>query len=58
MEKMLGKKQFAALMGPLVGKRSTGTTMAPDSDPRPAVGRLPAQVEFAGYLPVTTDETM
>ncbi len=58
MEKMLGKKQFASLLGSLVGKRSTGTTMAPDSDPRPAVGRLPAQVEFAGYLPVTTDETM
>lgn len=51
MEKMLGKKQFAATMGELVIKRSTGTTVVPDSDPRPAVGRLSASDDFAGLLP-------
>lgn len=56
IEKLTGKKKFP---GELVIKRSTGTTVAPDSDPRPAVGRLSAQAEFAGYLPAgSTDEAM
>jgi hypothetical protein len=45
IEKLLGKKKFAATMADAVVKRSSGYTLAPDYDARPAVS-LSAGEEF------------
>lgn len=55
IEKLTGKKQFP---NELVGKKSSGLTMVPESDKRPAVGRLSAPDDFAGVLlPGESDAT-
>lgn len=51
IEKVVGKKQ---LPDDLVTKQSSGVTLAPEHDPRPAVASL-ASVEFA-VLPPASDE--
>jgi hypothetical protein len=49
LEKVMGKKTFAAKMAPHVVKVSSGHVMVPDTDARPAVA-LSAGDEFAGLL--------
>jgi hypothetical protein len=46
IEKLGGKKKFEALLGSVVEKKSSGYTMVPDFDPRPALS-LGAGHEFA-----------
>jgi hypothetical protein len=41
IEKLLGKKDFAARLSPFVEKKSSGYTMVADSDSRPAVALSP-----------------
>jgi hypothetical protein len=43
VEKIMGKKKFARLVGDLVKKESSGHTLVPESDPRPSVST--AQLE-------------
>lgn len=47
IEKLLGKKAFAAIEKEFVEKTSSGYTLAPESDKRPAVRVLDAAAEFA-----------
>jgi hypothetical protein len=41
LEKVMGKKPFAAAMTPFVVKQSSGHVMVPDTDPRPAAALSP-----------------
>ncbi len=47
VESKVGKKEFAATFGPHVVKASSGTTIAPDGDPRSRIERMTAQQAFA-----------
>lgn len=53
IEKLLGKKTFKNTMAVNVIQKSSGVTMVPDTDARPAVNRLAAGDEF-GILPSST----
>lgn len=54
LEKALGKKQFTEIEKQFVEKKSSGHTLAPESDKRPAVRVLDAAAEFAS-VPVETE---
>lgn len=47
MEKMMGKKQFAEVLGGLVEKPQGKPTLVPESDKRPAITRNSAAEDFA-----------
>lgn len=51
IEELVGKKDFASLVGDFVSAVSSGTTIAPASDKRPAVNRNVAD----GFEPVIAD---
>lgn len=50
VEKLIGKKQFALAYASLVEKKSSGTTLVPENDARPAA-KVGAQHEFAALAP-------
>jgi len=54
IEKLMGKKPFAAALAETVIKVSSGYNMVPDTDPRPAVTLSPGE-EFAALLPASDD---
>jgi hypothetical protein len=54
IEKLMGKKPFAAALAETVVKVSSGYNMVPDTDPRPAVSLSPGE-EFAALLPASDD---
>ena len=56
VEKIVGKKTFTAIEKDHVIKVSSGMTLAPVDDPRPAVRILDAAAEFAS-VPVVTEVT-
>lgn len=47
MEKLMGKKQFAEVLGPYVEKPEGKPTLAPESDKRPAITNNSAAEDFA-----------
>ena len=47
MEKMMGKKQFAEVLGDYVEKPAGKPTLAPESDKRPAIVNATAAEDFA-----------
>lgn len=56
VEKILGKKQFKDIEAKFVVKKSSGYTLAPETDKRPAIRILDAAAEFAN-VPVVTEVT-
>jgi len=54
VEKALGKKLYEAVVAPHVTKISSGTTLAPDGDPRQRVSRMTAQEAFGAPAPKLT----
>lgn len=48
MEKLMGKKQFADVMGSCIGKPPGKPTLAPETDKRPAIAGSSAAEDFAG----------
>lgn len=47
IEKLVGKKEFPALLGEVVGFKKTAPSLVPDSDKRPAMGIDQAKMDYS-----------
>lgn len=50
IEKLVGKKQFPALLGEVVGFKKTAPSLVPESDKRPALGIDQAKLDYSDDL--------